>query len=122
MTNTCGEGLAHHAALPAALAQLMAAVADNLDAHLTTLNPNDVGSEPERRAYTELVQDHLEVERRLQALSQKMAGYRTLPMATHDTNALHSPRVRQALASLVSEERAVTTLLQEWIEQHQQML
>lgn len=48
--NPCGEGLAHHAALPARLAELRSAVAENLEAHLTALDPNDSQSQPEHQA------------------------------------------------------------------------
>jgi hypothetical protein len=120
--NTCGEGLAHHAALPARLADLLSAVAENLEAHLTALDPNDPQSKPEHQAYVSLSGEHRAIESRLRALAGRMAASATLPMANHDEAALASPRLREAFARLVAEERATVDLLQEWIAQHQAML
>ena len=122
MTNTCGEGLAHHAALPARLSDLLSAVAGNLEAHVTALDPNDEQSKPEYAAYISLAGEHRAIESRLRALAGRMAACATLPMAKHNEAAMASAHVRQAFEGLVAEERALVELLQEWIAQHETML
>ena len=121
MSNTCGEGLAHHAVLPARLSELLAAVAENLEAHLTTIDARDERSRPEHDAYIALASEHRALELRLRQLSARMAGYRALPMACHDSLALASPRVREAFERLVGAEAAVADLLATWIVEHRAM-
>jgi hypothetical protein len=38
---TCGQGLAHHSHLPATLADLLSAVAQNLEIHLAAIDSQD---------------------------------------------------------------------------------
>jgi len=40
-TTTCGQGLAEHAVLPARMAELIGALAENLERHQKTLDPGD---------------------------------------------------------------------------------
>jgi hypothetical protein len=121
MTHTCGQGIAHHAALPRLMAEVVSAVGDNLDAHLTAI-ANDEVSRPEREAYAGLVNDHRDLAGRLRSLAQQMAGYANLPMANHDMVAMQSERMHRAFDELVSAERRLADLLRIWIDQHQQML
>src|SRR6202165_1864489 len=48
---TCGKGLAEHSAFPARFGDLLAAMAENLEVHLSTLDPTDEATEAERHAY-----------------------------------------------------------------------
>ena len=120
--STCGEGLAHHSTLPAKMADLVAAVAKNLEAHLAAIDQRDERSRPEHDAYVLLIHQHHDIETRLRALAREMAGYAGLPMAVHDPEAMAAPGGRRAFEHLVSEERALVTMLQNWIAEHETML
>jgi len=101
---TCGQGLARHAALPLRFADVLGAVAENLELHLTALDPNDRGSRPEFDAYVVLATQHRELESRLRALALQMEGYRDLPMAAHDMSVMTSPKMVHALERLAAQE------------------
>jgi hypothetical protein len=119
---TCGQGLAQHAALPLSFADVIGAVAENLELHLTALDPNDKQSRPEFNAYGALATQHRELESRLRAIALQMEGYRDLPVAAHDMSVMTSPKLVRALERLVAQEESLTTLLVESVEQYQQML
>ena len=115
---TCGQGLAHHAAFPARLADVFSAIAENLETHLTALDPTDKRSRPEFDAYVALATDHREIESRLRALAMQMERYRDLPMAEHDMAVTTSPKTAETFERLVEQEEALAQLLQDWIGQH----
>lgn len=119
---TCGQGLAHHAALPGRLAHVFAAIAENLETHLTALDPTNKGSRREFDAYVALATEHREIESRLRALAVQMESYRDLPMAEHDMTVLNSRDASNALERLMAQETELAALLQEWVEQYQGML
>ena len=119
---TCGQGLAQHAALPLRFADVLGAVAENLELHLTALDPNDRGSRPEFDAYVVLATQHRELESRLRALALQMEGYRDLPMAAHDMSVMTSPKMVQPIERLVAQEESLATLLRESVDQYRQML
>ena len=118
---TCGQGLAHHAALPARLAEVFDAIAENLETHLTSLDPAEKHSRPELDAYVALATEHREIESRLRALAVQMEGYRDLPMAAHDMAVMTSPRTAEAFERLVQQEEALAELLEDRITQHRAM-
>jgi len=119
---TCGQGLAAHSALPGRMADLLAAMAENLEVHLSTLDPADRTTQPERDAYTKLSRETRKIAGELRALATKMAGYRDLPMGRHDPAALSSRPVVEAFAKFLKVERELDALLQKSVEQGQQML
>jgi hypothetical protein len=116
--STCGQGLAHHASFPARLADVFSAIADNLETHITALDPTDKPSRPEFDAYVALATEHREIELRLRALSLQMERYRDLPMAAHDTAVMTSPKTDETFERLVQQEEALAALLQDRIGQH----
>jgi hypothetical protein len=118
---TCGKGIAANGDLPLALSNTLAAVRENLAQHLTTLK-EDPASKPERDAYVELVRQHDDRTARLRKLADQMTGYRNLPMANHDEQAMASPALLEAFERLVKEEDALLTLLKGRLEQHRGML
>jgi hypothetical protein len=118
---TCGQGIAQNAALPAKLADVLAAVAENLENHLSALDPTNKASRPEFDAYVALATEHREIECRLRALAVQMEGYRDLPMANHDMAVMTSSKTAQAFDRLVAEEEALLMLLTSRVEQFQQM-
>jgi hypothetical protein len=79
---TCGQGLAHHSQLPAAMGDVLAGRATNLELHMTALDLSDENARKEQAAYSELAAVHRTVADRLQVIARQMAGYRNLPMAT----------------------------------------
>jgi hypothetical protein len=111
-TPTCGKGLAANADLPARLAQLLAARAEVLERHTHALDVNDANSIQEKDAYHSLVRGHRAVVSALEALSQEMAGYRTLPMGQHDMAVMMDPNgQRAAFAQFVELERGLVDFL-----------
>lgn len=119
---TCGRGLAQNAALPANLADLFGAVAENLEIHLTALDPSHKPSRPEFDAYVGLATEHREIESRLRALAMQMEGYRELPMAAHDPEVMTSPRTAEAFHRLIAQEEALAALLKSRLERYRVML
>ena len=119
---TCGQGIADNAALPAKLAEVFSAVAENLEIHLTALDPKDKESRPEFDAYIALATAHREIESRLRALALQMEGYRELPMANHDMAVMTAPTTAHAFAHLVAQENALAELLASRAEGFRQML
>lgn len=119
---TCGQGLAHHAALPSRFADVVAAIADNLEAHLGALDSRNAQSRPEHEAYVDLARQHREIAERLRSLSAQMAGYKDLPMAEHDMTVMSSSKTMQSFKRLVDAEQAAAALLRAWIADHRAML
>jgi len=119
---TCGQGLAEHAALPEKFADVIGAVAENLEIHLGALNPSDKRSRPELDAYVALATEHREIESRLRALALQMEGYRDLPMAEHDMAVMTSPNAAEAIQRLVEQEELLARWLNESLERHHRML
>lgn len=119
---TCGKGLAENAALPGKLAQLTAALAEVLEVHVKALDLTDENSRKERDAYLELARDHQEVATRLQAIADRMEGYRDLPMGRHDPNAMVSPIARETFEEFVGLEQELLAMLERRLVQDQQML
>ena len=115
---TCGQGLAEHAALPEKFADVIGAVAENLEIHLSALDPTDKRSRPEFDAYVTLATEHREIESRLRALALQMEGYRDLPMAKHDMAVMTSPNAAEAIQRLMEEEESLGRWLNESVERH----
>jgi len=119
---TCGQGLAEHSAFPAGIADLLAAMAENLEVHAGTLDPADRATQPERDAYTKLARQTRKIAGQLGALAAEMAGYRDLPMGRHDPAALSSSPLIGAFAKFLKVEQELCALLEKSIERAQQML
>jgi hypothetical protein len=121
-TPTCGKGLAEHSAIPAKLAELMAATAENLEAHQKTLDLSDENSRVELDAYVRLAKEHRSLAAQLQSTAQRMAACRDMPMGRHDERALADPRLMNAFEQFVKVEQEVLTRLRREFERDQQML
>lgn len=119
---TCGKGLAEHSYLPARMGELTASVAENLELHMKALDLNDENSKQEYDAYSMLVKDHRLMANQLQAIANRMAGYRDLPMGRHDQRVLSTPGVREVFEKFVRLERELVTLLQRRLEKDRKML
>ena len=119
---TCGEGLAAHAALPEKIGALMQAMAMVLQNHTRSLDLNDENARMERDAYDRLVGEQRAIASGLRALAAAMRGYRDLPAAAHDASALADRTSLDAFALLVQAEESVLALLQVTVAEHRAML
>jgi hypothetical protein len=119
---TCGMGLAQNSPLPGTLAEVVGAIAANLEAHMAALDLSDDASRNEHEAYQDLAQQHREIEARLKAVAAEMAGYRDLPMGRHDQKAMGGGKLREAFESLVQNERELVALLTDKLDREQRML
>ena len=90
---TCGRGVAENAALPARLAEVIEAMADNLRVHLQALELDDEPAREEHAVYLRLVEEQRQAGGRLRAVAGEMAAARDLPMGRHDPQAMTSPEV-----------------------------
>lgn len=110
---TCGRGLAEHSALTSKLGTLVAAMAHNLEVHMTALDLSDEKSQRELTAYRHLAQQHRAIAAQLESTAAQMAGYRDLPMGRHDMAVMSDPKMGEAFAKFVEAESALIALLQE---------
>ena len=117
-TQTCGQGLVQNSSLPLALAEVVSALAENLERHLPSI---DAG-EPEHAIYAELVDRIKPVADELRAAGEVMAGQAELPMADHDMAKLATPEVQAAFERLVRAEAELRDLLDARIPGHREML
>jgi hypothetical protein len=121
--STCGEGLAANAALPAALAELMAAQAEVLERHTKALDPADANARKEFDAYAKLERAHRSVASQLTSLAEGMASYRDLPPAPHDMGVMSDPKGQQeAFRRFVVVERELLALLRAKLEAEEELL
>jgi hypothetical protein len=95
---TCGKGLAEHSALPAKVAELEDALAENLETHQKTIAAQ------------------------LRETARHMAGYRDLPMGRHDERAFADPTLFEAFERFVKVEEELLALLQAAVERDRQLL
>jgi hypothetical protein len=119
---TCGKGLAEHSALPAKLAELMAALADVLDMHQKALDLSDEHARRERDAYAKLTEEHRQIAAQLRTSARHMSGYRDLPMGKHNEEAMAAPEAVEAFAKFVRVEQQLLILLQAAVDRDQKML
>ncbi len=120
--SSCGKGLAEHAAIPAKLAELIAALAENLELHMPALVLADPAARAEHDAYRELADEYRAIGARLAAAAHRMTRYRDLPSAEHDPKLMADPRLRDAFARYVALERDLFTLLETAVERDDRLL
>jgi hypothetical protein len=104
------------------MGDVIAALAANLEVHMTTLDQADENARKEYTAYLELTKAHRRIAEGLEAVAERMARYRDLPMGNHDMSALTGPKVRAAFETLVEREQDLLDLLTTTVEKHQHML
>ena len=119
---TCGRGLAEHAVLPAQLAEVVEAMADNLQAHMQALELDDEPAREEHAVYLRLAEEQRQAASRLRAIAGEMAAARDPPMGRHDTQTMTSPEVANAFQRFVKDKQELLALLQRMVEQDQRML
>jgi hypothetical protein len=119
---TCGRGLAEHSVLPARLAEVVEAMADNLRVHMGALELDDEPAREEHAVYLRLAEEQRQVAGRLRAIAGEMAAARDLPMGRHDTQTLSSPEVADAFRHFVEAKQELAATLQRMAEEDQRML
>ena len=119
---TCGKGLAENSILPAKLSELIAAMVDNLEAHMKALDVSDENSRLEHDAYERLASENHQIVIQLQSVAARMAGYRSLPMGRHNEDGMTHPRVRAAFEKLVQRKRELLALLEQTAERDDKLL
>jgi hypothetical protein len=108
--------------LPAKLGELAAALAEVLDTHTKALDLDDENARQERDAYLQLADQQRRAAAQLLATSKEMAGYRDLPVASHDPTVMASAEVADIFEKFVNVENELLALLQGRIEQDRAML
>jgi hypothetical protein len=116
---TCGQGLAENAALPARLAGVIEAMADVLRVHLQALELDDEAAREEHSVYLHLVEEQRQAGGRLRAVAAEMAAARDLPMGRHDTETMRSPEVGDAYQRFVRAQTELADLLGRMAERDQ---
>ena len=119
---TCGRGLAEHSALPAALAGVVEAMADNLRVHMGALELDDEPAREEHAVYLRLVEEQRQTAGRLRAVAGEMAAARDLPMGRHDQQTMTSPEVAEAFRRFVAAKQELRAVLQRMVEGDQRIL
>jgi hypothetical protein len=119
---TCGRGLAEHSVLPAQLAEVTEAMADNLMAHMQALELDDEAARQEHAVYLRLAEEQRQTAARLRAVAGEMAAARDLPMGRHDRQAMSSPEVADAFRRFVTARQELLAVLRWMAEQDQRML
>ena len=119
---TCGHGLAEHSVLPAQLAAVIEAMADNLRVHMQALELDDEPAREEHAVYLRLTEEQRQAAGRLRAIAGEMAAARDLPMGRHDSQTLSSPEVADAFRQFVTAKQELAATLQRTAEGDQQLL
>jgi hypothetical protein len=119
---TCGRGLAEHSVLPAQLAEVTDAMADNLMAHMQALELDDEAARQEHAVYLRLAEEQRQAAARLRAVAGEMAAARDLPMGRHDAQTMSSPEVADAFRRFVEARQELLAVLGRMAEQDQRML
>lgn len=119
---TCGKGLAENSALPAQLADVVEAMAGNLQVHMAALELDDEPARQEHAVYLGLVEEQRQAAGRLRAVAGEMAAARDLPMGRHDAQTMSSPEVADAVRRFVEARQELLAVLRRMAEQDQRML
>ena len=119
---TCGKGLAENSVLPAQVGKLIAAMAENLEAHMKALDLADKNSAAEFAAYDKLVKELKQAALELHITANQMAGYRDLPMGRHVDQEMMHPRVHDSFERFLHEKRELLSLLQQTAERDNAIL
>ncbi len=118
---TCGEGMAQHAVLPAKLAPWFAALAETLELHRAMIVKSDANAPAEDEAYRDLALAYRGIAEQVQRAATRMAACRELPMPAHDEAAFGKPQL-EAFERYVGAQNALLSVLKIAAEQDQEML
>ena len=119
---TCGKGLAENSVLPAALGDLMAAMAEVLAAHRRALDLADPDAKREDEAYALLAEEQHRIAAALWENARRMCAYRDLPMGRHDEAVMSGKLSLEVFKEYVGHEGELAALLRRRVEQGRAML
>jgi ABC-type Fe2+-enterobactin transport system substrate-binding protein len=119
---TCGQGLAEQADLPATVGEVIAAMAKVLETHMAALDLEHESGRQEHAAYSTLTESHRDAADRLLATAEQMRQYRDLPPAPHNAAVMTAPKAVQAFERFASAEGKLLQLLQERVGRDRAML
>jgi hypothetical protein len=119
---TCGKGLADRSELPAKLAELIAALVENLELHQQAIDATDENGKLELYTYVTLAQEFRRIATQLQSTATHMAGSRDLPTAKHKPAKTADPKVVDAFTKFVRLEDQLIALLHLAIENDRALL
>jgi len=104
------------------MGEVLAGMAQNLDAHHRALDASDPAARQELIAYITLLTEQRHTADGLRTTAQHMTDYRDLPMGKHDMQLMTTPQVLAAFTAFVKAEQALLKLRQARIEQDRVML
>jgi hypothetical protein len=119
---TCGKGLAEHSAVPAKFAELIDALAENLELHTRSLDWPSPNTQGELVVYRKLAKEYREIANQLASTASYMSGCRDLPMGEHNQKALSDPSIIRAFETFTRTEEELAALLRDRVEQDQLLL
>ena len=108
--------------MPARLAEVTEAMANNLQAHMQALELDDEPARQEHAVYLRLAEEQRQAAARLRAVAAEMAAARDLPMGRHDEQTMSSPEVGDAFQRFVEAKQELLALLQRMVEDDRRML
>lgn len=118
---TCGVGVAHHAAVPAAAAVMFEGLSETLSLHRRMLRGDDAATRREDEVYRDLAERWERITSQLREAAAVMAAQRDLPMAEHDESAWGDDHVR-AFATFVRGQAHLLSLLRVTVPSDEQTL
>ncbi|HMJ15267.1 MAG TPA: SRPBCC family protein [Polyangiaceae bacterium] len=118
---TCGQGLAQHATLPAKIAPVFAALAETLELHRSMIVKGGAPAKTEDEAYQSLAETYRALAEQVERAASRMAACRDLPMAPHDEHAFGKPQF-EAFERLVNAQNALLAVLKIAAERDEDML
>jgi uncharacterized protein YndB with AHSA1/START domain len=107
---SCGAGLAQHAAIPAKIAPMFAALADTLETHRAMIVLDGPDARLEDDAYRTLAASYRELAAQVEKVARQMASYRDLPPCPHDEKAFGAGQL-QAFQRFVGAQSELLELL-----------
>ena len=119
---TCGKGLAENSILPEQISKVIAAMAENLESHMQTLDLTDKISSAEYTAYESLVKELKQSALQLHLTANQMAGYRDMPMGRHNVKEMTHPRVHETFERFLKEKQDLFSLLERTMQRDHEIL
>jgi hypothetical protein len=108
---SCGKGLAAGGDVPAALAELITAMADVLEQHTHALDAADIRARRELQAYRAVIVEQRKAASQLDATAALMRSHRDLPPAPHNEEVMRSEAAAKAFERYKAAAEAARTLL-----------
>jgi hypothetical protein len=115
---TCGRGIAANGELPEQMADVIGAIAQVLEHHMTALPVSDESARAELEGYASVVSRARSAESALRDMAEEMRAKRDLPEAPHDMAVLMAPTAQDLFGSLLLRERALAALLDRRLKEH----